>query len=54
MSETKQKILDVSLDLFAQKWLFSGELTDENKDIFRNNAYQHIQMFFAELGGQNE
>lgn len=40
--------------LFAQKWLFSGQLTDENKDIFRNNAYQHIQMFFAELGGQNE
>ncbi len=40
--------------LYAQKWLFCGELTDENKEIFRQNAYQHIQMFFTELGGQNE
>ncbi len=36
---------------FAQKWLFSGKLTDENKNGFRTDAYQYIQWFFAEIGG---
>ena len=35
---------------FAQKWLFSGELSVENKNAFRLDAYQHIQLFFAEIG----
>ncbi len=37
---------------FAQRWLFSGELSEENKDIFRQNAYQHIQNFFGEISNQ--
>ena len=36
---------------FAQKWLLSGPLTDENKNAFRKDAYQHIQYFFSDLGG---
>lgn len=35
---------------FAQKWLFSGDLSEENKNAFRTNAYKHIQMLFAEIG----
>lgn len=38
---------------YAQKWLFSGELTEENKESFRTDAYKHMQMFFAEIGGYN-
>lgn len=38
---------------YAQKWLFSGELTEENKESFRAEAYKHIQMFFMEIGGYN-
>ncbi len=37
--------------LYAQKWLFSGELSEDNKNAFRAAAYKHIQMFFAEMGG---
>lgn len=36
---------------FAQKWLFSGSLSDENKIAFRKDAYRHIQNFFSTLGG---
>ena len=36
---------------FAQKWLFSGELSEENKSSFRKEAYKHIQLFFSEIGG---
>ena len=36
---------------FAQKWLFSGSLSDENKNAFRKDAYKHIQNFFSTLGG---
>lgn len=36
--------------MFAQRWLLSGPLNDENKDSFRANAYHHIQMIFAEIG----
>lgn len=36
---------------FAQKWLFSGELSKEKKEAFRAEAYEHIQLFFAEIGG---
>lgn len=36
---------------FAQKWLFSGPLSDENKNAFRKDAYKHIQYFFSKLGG---
>ena len=39
--------------MYSQRWLFSGTLTEEKKNIFRKNAYEHIQMFFTELGGQN-
>lgn len=35
---------------FAQKWLFSGPLSDENKNAFRKDAYRHIQYFFSKLG----
>lgn len=38
---------------YAQKWLLSGELTEENKESFRTDAYRHIQMFFREIGGNN-
>lgn len=38
---------------YAQKWLFSGELTEENKESFRTDAYKHMQMFFEEIGGCN-
>ena len=38
---------------YAQKWLFSGELTEENKESFRTDAYKHIQMFLGEIGGYN-
>ncbi len=38
---------------YAQKWLFSGELTEENKESFRTDAYKHIQMFFGGIGGYN-
>lgn len=36
---------------FAQKWLFSGSLSDENKNAFRKDAYKHIQYFFPNMGG---
>lgn len=38
---------------YAQKWLLSGELTEENKESFRIEAYKHIQIFFGEIGGYN-
>lgn len=38
---------------YAQKWLFSGELTEENKESFRTDAYKHMQMFLGEIGGYN-
>ena len=37
--------------LLAQKWLFCGALSEENKNAFRKEAYAHIRMFFAELEG---
>lgn len=37
---------------YANKWLFSGELTEENKTAFREAAYKHIQLFFTEIGGK--
>ena len=37
---------------YANKWLFSGELTEENKTAFRESAYKHIQNFFMEMGGK--
>lgn len=36
---------------FAQKWLFSGKLSDENKNAFRKDAYRHIELFFSEMEG---
>ena len=36
---------------FAQKWLFSGELSEEKKNAFRSDATRHIQSFFTEIGG---
>lgn len=38
--------------LFMQRWLFCGALTDECKQIFRENAYEHINNFFCEMGGK--
>lgn len=38
---------------YAQKWLFSGKLTEENKASFRTDAYKHMQIFFKEIGGCN-
>ena len=35
---------------YANKWLFSEELTEENKIAFREAAYKHIQNFFTEMG----
>ena len=35
---------------YANKWLFSEELTEENKTAFREAAYKHIQIFFMEMG----
>ena len=35
--------------LFTQRWLFCGTLTDECKQIFRENAYEYISNFFNEL-----
>ena len=35
---------------FAQRWLFSGVLSEERKSAFHKNAYQHIQRFFTEIG----
>lgn len=35
---------------FAQRWLFSGLLSEECKNSFRTDAYNHIEKFFAELG----
>lgn len=37
---------------YANKWLFCGELTEENKTAFREAAYKHIQLFFMEIGGK--
>ena len=31
---------------YAQRWLLSGDLTEEAKTAFRLNAYKHIQKFF--------
>lgn len=38
---------------YAQKWLFSGELTEENKASFRTDAYKHMRMLLEEIGGYN-
>ena len=37
------------IQFFAQRWLFSGTLTEERKSAFRTNAYQYIQRFFNEI-----
>ena len=37
---------------FAQRWLLSGTLSEERKNAFRTNAYQHIQKFFTEIGAE--
>lgn len=34
---------------FAQRWLFCGELSEEQKNSFRNAAYHHIEKFFTEI-----
>lgn len=36
--------------LYAHKWLFCGELTEEKKAAFRAEAYKYTQKFFAETG----
>lgn len=37
--------------LFTQRWLFCGTLTEEHKQAFRGNAYEHINNFFKEIEG---
>lgn len=34
---------------YTQRWLFSGELSEEHKNVFRRNAYDHVQKFFEEI-----
>lgn len=36
--------------LFAQRWLFSGKLSEENRAAFRTAADRHIREFFSEIG----
>lgn len=36
--------------MFAQRWLFTGELTPERKRAFRDAAYRHVEAFFMEMG----
>lgn len=36
--------------LFAQRFLFSGKLNEENKNSFLIASYEHINAFFAEMG----
>lgn len=38
--------------LFMQRWLFSGALTEECKQTFRENAYKHVNHFFSEMEEQ--
>lgn len=35
--------------LLTQRWLFCRTLTDERKQLFRENAYGHINNFFNEM-----
>ena len=37
--------------LLAQRWLFSGALTQENRERFRAEAGHHVAQFFQEIGG---
>lgn len=37
---------------FTQKWLLCGKLSEENKEAFRKSAYEHIHVFFSEMGGE--
>lgn len=36
--------------LYFQRYLLSGELTEDNKQQFREKAYNHINKFFIESG----
>lgn len=38
--------------LFMERWLFCGTLTEECKQIFRENAYRHVKCFFMEMGAE--
>lgn len=35
--------------LYAHRYLFNGELTDEKKNLFRTAALKHIQKFMTEM-----
>ena len=37
------------IHFFAQRWLFSGTLSEEQKNAFRKAAYQHIEKIFVEI-----
>ena len=37
------------IHFFAHRWLFSGELSEEQKNSFRTAAYHHIEKFFTEI-----
>lgn len=53
IKQTNSKYLAIKfyspIFLFMQRWLFCGTLTDECKQIFRENAYKHISSFFNEM-----
>lgn len=36
--------------VYAQRWLFSGSLSEERKNAFREAAYGHVKKFFREMG----
>lgn len=37
------------IHFFAHRWLFNGELSEEQKHSFRTAAYHHIEKLFAEI-----
>lgn len=56
IKQTNSKYLAIKfyspIFLFMQRWLFCGTLTDECKQIFRENVYKHVSSFFHEMEDQ--
>ncbi len=38
--------------LYTQRYLLTGELTEDRKEDFRKEVYSHINRFFMEMGGK--
>lgn len=47
--DTFEKRNEEMMNIFTQRWLLSGKLTNYKKENFRLNAYKNIQYFFNEL-----